>query len=110
MKKTTAVIISAILMLTMLPCMVSAEELPVKQATKDGATVSEKVETATNKKPDMGTQMYMYLEPDAIVNDYPQMGDEGIPVKYLLTGAILSGAGYLITTIYAHTGKRTSLA
>lgn len=87
-----------------------AEEIPIEIATPDKATVSDETDKTTNEDPDMGTQFYMYIPPDVVANDYPQMGDEGIPTQWLLIGAIASGVAYLGTTAYAHGGKKEAVA
>lgn len=106
MKKTrkinvAALFLAVVMSIGMLMTVASAEELPVAVPSPDKATVSDEKETATNTDPDMGTKFYMYIPPDAVVNDYPQMGDEGISVNTLLLGTIVSGIVYLGLTDYA---------
>lgn len=102
MKKKLITVAAAALLAAALACPALAEEMPVDRATPSKATVSAKVDTATNSKPSMGTQYWMYLEPDAIVNDIPKMGDEGLSTETLLTAALIAGAIYVGACCYAN--------
>lgn len=102
MKKKLITVAAAALLAAALACPALAEEMPVDRATPSKATVSAKVDTATNSKPSMGTQYWMYLEPDAIVNDIPKMGDEGLSTETLLTAALIEGAVYVGACCYAN--------
>lgn len=102
MKKKLITVATAALLAAALACPALAEEMPVDRATPSKATVSAKVDTATNSKPSMGTQYWMYLEPDAIVNDIPKMGDEGLSTETLLTAALIAGAVYVGACCYAN--------
>ena len=84
-----------------------AEELPVEIPGPGEATVSDEVDTANNYDPNMGTQFYMYIPPDVVANDYPQMSDTGIATQWLLCGALACGLGYLGATAYAANKEKT---
>ena len=101
MKKKLIAVTAAALLAAVLACPVRAEEMPVNRAAPNKATVSAQVDTATNSKPSMGTQYWMYLEPDAVVNDIPKMGDEGLSTEMLLAAALIAGAVYVGTCCYA---------
>lgn len=109
-QKMSAVLASVMLALGAFSVSACAEELPIAIATPDKATVSEETDKATNKDPDMGTQFYMYIPPDVVANDYPQMGDEGVSTQLLMACAIMSGVAYLGMTAYAHGGKQEAIA
>ena len=102
MKKKLITVTSAALLAAALVCPAWAEEMPVDRATPSKATVSAHVDTATNSKPSMGTQYWMYLEPDAVVNDIPKMGDEGLSTEMLLAAALIAGAVYVGACCYAN--------
>ena len=101
MKKKLITVTSAALLAAALACPAWAEEMPVDRATPSKATVAAQVDTATNSKPSMGTQYWMYLEPDAVVNDIPKMGDEGLSTEMLLAAALIAGAVYVGACCYA---------
>lgn len=101
MKKKLITVVTAALLAAVLACPAWAEEMPVERATPNKATVSEQVDTATNNKPSMGTQYWMYLEPDAVVSDIPKMGDEGLSTEILLAAALIAGAVYVGACCYA---------
>lgn len=101
MKKKLITVVTAALLAAVLACPAWAEEMPVDRATPDKATVSAQVDTATNSKPSMGTRYWMYLEPDAVVNDIPKMGDEGLSAETLLVAAMIAGAVYVGACCYA---------
>lgn len=101
MKKKLITVVTAALLAAVLACPARAEEMPVEQATPNKATVSEQVDTATNNKPSMGTQYWMYLEQDAVVSDIPKMGDEGLSTEILLAAAMIAGAVYVGACCYA---------
>lgn len=101
MKKKLITVTSAALLAAALACPVRAGEMPLDRATPDKATVSAQVDTATNSKSSMGTQYWMYLEPDAVVNDIPKMGDEGLSTEMLLAAALIAGAVYVGACCYA---------
>lgn len=101
MKKKLITVTAAALLAAVLACPVRAEEMPVNRAAPNKATVSAQVDTATNSKPSMGTQYWMYLEPDAVVNDIPKMGDEGLSTETLLAAALIAGAVYVGACCYA---------
>lgn len=107
LRNVLAVLLVAILALSMCTVVAFAEELPVDIPSPDKATVSGETDTATNTDPDMGTKFYMYIPPDVVANDYPQMGDEGIPVSLFLTGAVVSGLAYLGFSAYANKERRS---
>lgn len=83
-----------------------AEELPIDKATPDKATVSEKVDQATNTDPEIGTQFFMYIPPDIVEQDIPKMGDEGVPTSTLVLAALATGAGFLTVSKYAFADRR----
>ena len=101
MKKKLITVTAAALLAAVLACPAWAEEMPVDWATPNKATVSAQVDTATNSKPFMGTQYWMYLEPDAVVSDIPKMGDEGLSTEILLAAAMIAGAVYVGACCYA---------
>lgn len=101
MKKKLITVTAAALLAAVLACPAWAEEMPVDRATPNKATVSAQVDTATNSKPSMGTRYWMYLEPDAVVNDIPKMGDEGLSAETLLVAAMIAGAVYVGACCYA---------
>ena len=101
MKKELITATAAALLAAVLACPAWAEEMPVDRATPDKVTVSAQVDTATNSKPSMGTRYWMYLEPDAVVNDIPKMGDEGLSAETLLVAAMIAGAVYVGACCYA---------
>lgn len=101
MKKKLITVTAAALLAAVLACPVRAEEMPVNRATPNKAAVSVQVDTATNSKPSMGTRYWMYLEPDAVVNDIPKMGDEGLSAETLLVAAMIAGAVYVGACCYA---------
>ena len=109
-RKVSAALLAVMLAFGAFSMTALAEELPVDIPTPDKATVSEETDKATNEDPDMGTKFYMYIPPDVVPNDYPQMGDEGIPVQWFLAGAMVSGVAYLGATAYAHGGKKEAVA
>lgn len=80
---------------------VKATEFSVKQATEYGATISEETDKATNEKPEMSTEFFMYIPPDPVY-DIPKMGDEGVNVISMILGALSVGVCYLaLQVIYA---------
>lgn len=82
-----------------------AEELPVDRATENGATVSEQVDTATNDDPRMGTTYYMYLAPDIVAANPPDMGVHGPSTDTLMLAAMIIGAAYLCVSGIAYSKK-----
>lgn len=70
------------------------------------ATVSDETDKATNEDPDMGTQFFMYIEPDIVVNDHPNMGDTGIDVSLLMMAALAAGTAYLGVSAYANKAEK----
>lgn len=109
-QKVSATLMTVMLILGASSVTAFAEELPIEIPTSDKATVSEEMDKATNKDPDIGTKFYMYIPPDVVPNDYPQMGDEGISVQWFLIGAIVSGVTYLGVTAYANGEKKEAVA
>lgn len=109
-QKVSAALMTIMLVFGVFSMTAFAEELPIDIPTPDKATVSEETDKTTNENPDMGTKFYMYIPPDIVPNDYPQMGDEGIPVQWFLAGAIVSGVAYLGATAYANGGKKEAVA
>lgn len=109
-RKVPAALMAVMLMFGAFSMTAFAEELPIDIPTPDKATVSAETDKATKENPDMGTKFYMYIPPDVVPNDYPQMGDEGIPVQWFLAGTIVSGVTYLGATAYAHGGKKETVA
>lgn len=79
---------------------VKAEEIPIKQATEQGATISEDVDTATNVSPDMSTEFFMYIPPEPVY-EVPKMGDDGFDIVQMIYGAFGIGACYLGVQFYA---------
>lgn len=104
--KVSAVVLALSIAISAFSITAMAEELPVGLPTPDHATVSQETDNATNTDPDMGTKFYMYIPPDVVAKDYPQMGDEGVSVNIFLAGAALSGIGYLATSAYAKEKKQ----
>lgn len=100
-KMSTAIIMAVMLVFGASSMTAFAEELPTDIPTPDKAAVSLETDKATNEDPEMGTKFYMYIPPDVVPNDYPQMGDEGVPVQWFLAGAVVSGVFYLGVTAYA---------
>ena len=82
-----------------------AEELPVERATENSATVSDEVDTADNSDPHMGTTYYMYLAPDIVATNPPDMGVSGPSTDALILLAVAVGCAYLCVSAYAHGGK-----
>ena len=109
-RKVSAALMAIMLVFGAFSMTAFAEELPIDIPTPDKATVSEETDKATNEDPDMGTKFYMYIPPDVVPNDYPQMGDEGISAQWFLAGAVGSGLAYLGATAYAHGGKKEAVA
>lgn len=109
-QKVSAALMAVMLMFGAFSLTALAEELPIDIPTPDKATVSDETDKATNEDPDMGTKFYMYIPPDVVSNDYPQMGDEGVSLQWLLAGAVASGVAYLGATAYAHGGKKETVA
>ena len=79
-----------------------AEELPVERATENSATVSDEVDTADNSDPHMGTTYYMYLAPDIVATNPPDMGVSGPSTDALILLAVAVGCAYLCVSAYAH--------
>ena len=90
----------------MVPAFAADEELPIDKATSNSATVSDETDKATNEDPDMGTQFFMYIEPDIVVNDHPNMGDTGIDVSLLMMAALAAGTAYLGVSAYANKAEK----
>ena len=88
-RKVSAALMAIMLVFGAFSMTAFAEELPIDIPTPDKATVSEETDKATNEDPDMGTKFYMYIPPDVVPNDYPQMGDEGISAQWFLAGAVV---------------------
>lgn len=109
-KMSTAIIMAVMLVFGASSMTAFAEELPTDIPTPDKAAVSSETDKATNEDPEMGTKFYMYIPPDVVPNDYPQMGDEGISVQWFLIGAIVSGVTYLGVTAYANGEKKEAVA
>ena len=82
-----------------------AEELPVERATENSATVSDEVDTADNSDPHMGKTYYMYLAPDIVATNPPDMGVSGPSTDALILLAVAVGCAYLCVSAYAHGGK-----
>lgn len=105
-KQIFAVILSAAVAVSATMMTGFAEEIPVKIPTPGNATVSDELDSTNAGIGDVsiGTQFYMFIppDPDTTVNDYPQMGDEGIGTQVFLVGAIISGLAYLCLSGYAH--------
>lgn len=95
--------LAAALSLTMVTAF--AEELPVEKATENSATVSDEVDTADNSDPHMGTTYYMYLAPDIVATNPPDMGVSGPSTDMLLLLAVAVGGVYLCVSAYAYGGK-----
>lgn len=68
-----------------------AEELPVERATENSATVSDEVDTADNSDPHMGTTYYMYLAPDIVATNPPDMGVSGPSTDALIPAGRCGG-------------------
>lgn len=68
MKKKLKILGNSMIALSLVFCFVSspvnAAELPIDPATEDSATVSNDVDSATNRKPHMSTDFFMYIPPD----------------------------------------------
>lgn len=86
---------------------VFAEEIPVDIPKEGQSTVSQEEDTATNEKPSMGTDFYMYIPAD-IINDYPDMGYEGFSMHTLIVLSIASGAGYLLLSKITYEYEKNS--
>ena len=69
------------------------------------ATVSDEVDTADNSDPHMGTTYYMYLAPDIVATNPPDMGVSGPSTDALILLAVAVGCAYLCVSAYAHGGK-----
>ena len=106
--KTLMSIFTIIISLSIISITTYAKELPVEIPSSDKATISEEVDIAKNTKPDMGTDIYMYIPPDVVVNDYPNMGDNEMSVKFPMIISILSGSAYLALRFIARGGKRNN--
>ena len=77
----------------------------VERATENSATVSDEVDTADNSDPHMGTTYYMYLAPDIVATNPPDMGVSGPSTDALILLAVAVGCAYLCVSAYAHGGK-----
>lgn len=106
-RKVSAIFLTLSLALCTCVTCAFAEELPVEIPGPGEATVSDEVDKADNYDPNMGTQFYMYIPPDVVANDYPQMSDTGIATQWLLLGALVCGLGYLGATAYAANKEKT---
>ena len=53
----------------------------------------------------MGTTYYMYLAPDIVVTNPPDMGVSGPSTDMLILLAVAVGCAYLCVSAYAHGGK-----
>ena len=80
------------------------KECPIPKASKDGATVSEEVDSTHSEKGDneIGTTFYMYIPPDPIVDPIPDMGDLGYDLDILVISAIGVGLAYIVVSRYAY--------
>ncbi len=105
-KKTLISILTVIISLSIISVSACAKELPVEIPSPNNATVSEEVDVAKNTKPDMGTDIYMYIPPDVVANDYPNMGDNEMEVELPMIISILSGSSYLALSFIARGRKR----
>ena len=76
-----------------------------ERATENSATVSDEVDTADNSDPHMGTTYYMYLAPDIVATNPPDMGVSGPSTDALILLAVAVGCAYLCVSAYAHGGK-----
>ena len=97
--------VSAMMAASIVPAL--AEKIPVKWATKDGATVSGDVDRTDNYDPSMNTTFYMLLEPDLVyaIDDVPMMGDEGVDLSTLILATVAAGTAYLGVSSYAYGSK-----
>ena len=77
----------------------------MERATENSATVSDEVDTADNSDPHMGTTYYMYLAPDIVATNPPDMGVNGPSTDALILLAVAVGCAYLCVSAYAHGGK-----
>ena|GEM_PF-156664 len=59
-----------------------------------------------NSDPHMGTTYYMYLAPDIVATNPPDMGVSGPSTDALILLAVAVGCAYLCVSAYAHGGKR----
>lgn len=102
--KAVAALVSLALAVGITTAFAMAETPPVPQPNPGGYTVSDKLDTAENVDPSMGTQYWMYLEPDPEpVNqrsNLPKMGDEGVDLNTLLLATLGVGAAYLGSRAY----------
>ena len=108
MKSFSAIILS--LMMTVALTVTSAwaqdsgwkdpEEIP--KGSAQSAYVSEEVDIAVGTDPTMSTYAYIYIPPDPVSNDSPNMGNMGIRLEVLLSAALLTGTAYLIVSKYAY--------
>ena len=71
--------------------LVSAHALPVEEATPEGATVSDEVDVGTETDPEIGTDFFLIIPPDPVI-EYPDMSDMGIDVSYIILVAVFSVA------------------
>lgn len=109
-RRWSKVVVSLVLALGAFSVPSFAEELPVQLPTQEKASVSKEVDEATNQKPEAATKFYMYIPPDIIEKDYPEMGDEIFPARYLMLGAMVSGVAYLSAAAYSNGDKKASSA
>ena len=108
--KTAAALCGIVLCTAALTVPAMALKLPkeIEHATKDGATVSERVDTADNNDNTMGTRYYMYIEPDIIYSAkaIPKLGDEGVDFITLALASLSVGTAYLGVSAYAFDGEK----
>lgn len=108
--KTFCILFALICSLTITAATAFAEELPIDRATENSATVSKEVDIATNEDPSMGTSYFMYLAPDIVVMNPPQMGVDGPHTDLLVLLAVFAGLAYLCVSAYAYGGKENRTA
>ncbi len=104
-KKTLISILTVIISFSIISISAYAKELPVEIPSSNQASVSKEVDIAQNTKPNMGTDIFMYIPPDVIENDIPNMGDNNT-VEFPMIISILSGSSYLALSFIARGGKR----
>lgn len=83
-----------------------ADNAPIPNGSPNGATISEELDEATNKDPEMGTEFWMYLEPDPVIEDVPLMGDSTASLQTLLLRASTLGLLLIGVRYYANFEKQ----
>lgn len=77
------------------------DSLPIEKASEQGATISNEVDVASNTKPHMASDFFMYIPPDPVY-EVPKMGDSRLSREQLIVSALAIGFCYLGVQAYAN--------